>query len=126
MKRIVLTILIVFGCLSDIMAFNFDDPEGKPIPIRDLENTASTGRERIQFQPVSVFMNTSDEVLEIELYDIMSGDIYILDAQNNIVDCVDLYEGMTHTTLPLPVISGVCQVVIWCDTYKGIGLFEIE
>lgn len=84
------------------------------------------GRERDLFISVSAVLDHTNNIIEIELNDVGSGDIYIVDSNNRVVDSVPVISGTTDVIMPAPAIDGYYVLVVSCSNFYGEGNFTMN
>ncbi len=123
MKR-VLSIIFCLFCISPISnADNTEQQSKKPIMI--VNGKPLVGIERTM-QHVEAVLDLEMNTIEVEIYGLGEGDIYILDDHNRLVDYVPVCGTVSYFTFMCPPVSGDYMLVISCSDYYGVGCFNVE
>lgn len=127
MKKSILTIIAAVMCCFTVFATDSNESGKTSIYIKELiGSNVEVGRERDLFISVSAVLDHTDNIIEIELNDVGSGDIYIVDSNNRVVDSVPVISGTTDVIMPAPTVDGYYTLVISCSHYYGEGVFSIR
>lgn len=127
MKKSILTIIAAVMCCFTVFATDSNESGKTSIYIKELiGSNVEVGRERDLFISVSAVLDHTDNIIEIELNDVGSGDIYIVDSNNRVVDSVPVISGTTDVIMPAPTVDGYYTLVISCSHYYGEGGFSIR
>ncbi len=127
MKKSILTIIAAVMCCFSVFATDSNESGKTSIYIKELiGSNVEVGRERDLFISVSAVLDHTDNIIEIELNDVGSGDIYIVDSNNRVVDSVPVISGTTDVIMPAPTVDGYYTLVISCSHYYGEGYFTIK
>ena len=127
MKKSILTIIAVVMCCFTVFATDSNESGKTSIYIKELiGSNVEVGRERDLFISVSAVLDHTDNIIEVELNDVGSGDIYIVDSNNRVVDSVPVISGTTDVIMPAPTVDGYYTLVISCSHYYGEGYFTIK
>lgn len=127
MKKSILTIIAAVMCCFTVFATDSNESGKTSIYIKELiGSNVEVGRERDLFISVSAVLNHMDNIIEIELYDIGAGDIFIVDSNNIVMNSISVAAGMTEVTISAPVIDGYYALILDFQDYYGEGFFTIE
>ena len=127
MKKSILTIIAAVMCCFTVFATDSKESGKTSIYIKELiGSNVEVGRERDLFMSVSAALNHMDNIIEIELYDIGAGDIFIVDSNNIVMNSISVAAGMTEVTISAPVIDGYYALILDFQDYYGEGFFTIE
>lgn len=127
MKKSILTIIAAVMCCFTVFATDSNESGKTSIYIKELiGSNVEVGRERDLFMSVSAVLNHMDNIIEIELYDIGAGDIFIVDSNNIVMNSISVAAGMTEVTISAPVIDGYYALILDFQDYYGEGFFTIE
>lgn len=127
MKKSILTIIAAVMCCFTVFATDSNESGKTSIYIKELiGSNVEVGRERDLFISVSAVLDHTDNIIEIELNEVGSGDIYIVDSNNRVVDSVPVISGTTDVIMPAPTVDGYYTLVISCSHYYGEGYFTIK
>lgn len=127
MKKSILTIIAAVMCCFTVFATDSNESGKTSIYIKELiGSNVEVGRERDLFISVSAVLDHTDNIIEVELNDVGSGDIYIVDSNNRVVDSVPVISGTTDVIMPAPTVDGYYTLVISCSHYYGEGYFTIK
>lgn len=127
MKKSILTIIAAVMCCFTVFATDSNESGKTSIYIKELiGSNVEVGRERDLFISVSAVLDHTDNIIEVELNDVSSGDIYIVDSNNRVVDSVPVISGTTDVIMPAPTVDGYYTLVISCSHYYGEGYFTIK
>lgn len=127
MKKSILTIIAAVMCCFTVFATDSNESGKTSIYIKELiGSNVEVGRERDLFMSVSAALNHMDNIIEIELYDIGAGDIFIVDSNNIVMNSISVAAGMTEVTISAPVIDGYYALILDFQDYYGEGFFTIE
>ena len=126
MLKFFLTIFSSMICGLFALTIDSNDSAKTVINLKELDGSyTETGRERSLFFPVSAVLNHSDNLIEIEFNEVCSGEIYVVDSNNNIVDSISVPYGMKDLVMPAPTTKGIYFIIIYCSVYHGEGYFCI-
>ena len=127
MKKSILTIIAAVMCCCTVFATDSNESGKTSIYIKELiGSNVEVGRERDLFISVSAVLDHTYNIIEIELNDVGSGDVYIVDSNNGVVDSVPVISGTTDVIMPAPTVDGYYTLVISCSHYYGEGVFSIR
>lgn len=127
MKKSILTIIAAVMCCFTVFATDSNESGKTSIYIKELiGSNVEVGRERDLFMSISAALNHMDNIIEIELYDIGAGDIFIVDSNNIVMNSISVAAGMTEVTISAPVIDGYYALILDFQDYYGEGFFTIE
>ena len=123
MKRF-LTILSMM-CVGLTLWADNNEPQETSKEIHIVRSTQHTEIMRDISTNVRAYADYNSGILELECYGIGDFDIYIVDSNNQIVDQMTVFDGMSSCLIPMPEVLGNYLLVIWSDKYYGEGIFTI-
>lgn len=131
MKKLV-SILIAVFCISLTVCIskNYqddnqrDDDHRKLIIIIAQKNR--TGIERSIPPSADASLNLLSDIIELEIYNMYDGEVYIIDSNNMVVNSSAISYGLTYMTIAAPETAGNYVLVIDSSNYYGEGYFTIE
>lgn len=131
MKKLV-SILIAVFCISLTVCIskNYqddnqrDDDHRKLIIIIAQKNR--TGIERSIPPSADASLNLLSDIIELEIYNMYDGEVYIIDSNNMVVNSSAISYGLTYMTIAAPKTAGNYVLVIDSSNYYGEGYFTIE
>lgn len=131
MKKLV-SILIAVFCISLTVCIskNYqddnqrDDDHRKLIIIIAQKNR--TGIERSIPPSADASLNLLSDIIELEIYNMYDGEVYIIDSNNMAVNSSAISYGLTYMTIAAPKTAGNYLLVIDSSNYYGEGYFTIE
>lgn len=126
-EKSIFTIITAVMCCFTVFATDSNESGKTSIYIKELiGSNVEVGRERDLFISVSAVLDHTDNIIEIELNDVGSGDIYIVDSNNRVVDSVPVISGTTDVIMPAPAIDGYYVLVVSCSYFYGEGNFTMN
>lgn len=126
MKKIVL--LLVAVVCGSVVCISADDNIGaehrKPIVI--ITQRGGTSIDRTIAPSASASFEVLSNTIEVHLNSINSGNVYIVDESDIVIESAPVFAGMSSLTIPAPTTPGNYALVIDCSNYYGEGYFTIE